>query len=181
MSISDTSLAGSAPAAPSDAPSTALATFGAGCFWGVEQILSRIPGVLGTAVGYMGGHVDHPSYEQVCTGRTEHAEVVQVTFDPGVVSYDTLLDVFWHLHDPTQKDRQGPDVGRQYRSVIFTHDAAQDALARATRAAIDAQHVLPRPIATEIAPATTFWRGEGYHQQYFDKRGIDGCHLYPAW
>jgi peptide-methionine (S)-S-oxide reductase len=162
-------------------PHTRLATFGAGCFWGVEQILSRQPGVIGTAVGYMGGHLERPTYEQVCTDTTEHAEVVQVTYDPTLISYATLIDVFWHLHDPTQVDRQGPDVGRQYRSVVYTHDDEQASVARATRDAINASGKLRRPVATEIAPATTFWRGETYHQQYFDKRGVDGCHLYPAW
>jgi peptide-methionine (S)-S-oxide reductase len=162
-------------------PQTRLATFGAGCFWGVEQILSRQPGVLDTAVGYMGGRVDHPTYELVCTETTDHAEVVQVTYDPSVISYASLIDVFWHLHDPTQVDRQGPDVGRQYRSAVFTHDEEQATVARATRDAINASGKLRRPIATEIIPATTFWRGENYHQRYFDRRGVDGCHLYPAW
>ncbi len=163
------------------ATTTRLATFGAGCFWGVEQILSRQPGVLGTAVGYMGGALERPTYELVCTDTTEHAEVVQVTWDPAKTTYEALIDVFWHLHDPTQIDRQGPDLGRQYRSVVFTHDADQAAIATATKAAIDRSGALPKPIATEIAPAQTFWRGEGYHQRYFDRRGVDGCHLYPAW
>ena len=162
-------------------PSTRVASFGAGCFWGVEQILSRQPGVIGTAVGYMGGDVQNPTYELVCTDTTEHAEVVQVTYDPLVISYAALIDVFWHLHDPTQVDRQGPDVGRQYRSVVFTHDAEQAEIARATRDAIDASGALRQPIATEIIPATAFWSGEAYHQRYFDRRGVDGCHLYPAW
>lgn len=162
-------------------PSTRVASFGAGCFWGVEQILSRQPGVISTAVGYMGGDVQNPTYELVCTDTTEHAEVVQVTYDPLIISYAALIDVFWHLHDPTQVDRQGPDVGRQYRSVVFTHDAEQAEIARATRDAINASGTLRLPIATEIIPATTFWRGEAYHQRYFDRRGVDGCHLYPAW
>ena len=163
------------------ATETRLATFGAGCFWGVEQILSRQPGVIGTAVGYMGGRVDRPTYEQVCTDTTEHAEVVQVTWDPSMTSYAALIDVFWHLHDPTQVDRQGPDVGRQYRSAVFTYDDEQAEIARATRDAINASGKLRKPVATEILPATTFWKGEGYHQHYFDRRGVDGCHLYPAW
>ncbi len=162
-------------------PSTELATFGAGCFWGVEQILSRLPGVTGTAVGYMGGPIDRPTYEQVCTGRTEHAEVVQVSFDASTISYESLIDVFWHLHDPTQVDRQGPDVGRQYRSVVFTHNESQARIARSTRDAINASGALRHPVATEIVTATTFWQGEAYHQRYFDRRGVDGCHLYPAW
>jgi peptide-methionine (S)-S-oxide reductase len=167
---------------PLDAPPvTRLATFGAGCFWGVEQILSRQPGVLATAVGYMGGRTERPTYEQVCTDTTEHAEVVQVSWDPAQTTYAALIDVFWHLHDPTQVDRQGPDIGRQYRSVVFTHDDEQARVALETRDAIDASKQLRKPIATEIRTATTFWKGEGYHQQYFDKRGVDGCHLYPAW
>jgi peptide-methionine (S)-S-oxide reductase len=173
---SNTPTAGAA--APDD---TKLATFGAGCFWGVEQLLGRLTGVTSTAVGYMGGPVDRPTYEQVCTGATEHAEVVQVAYDPSRISYEQLIDVFWHLHDPTQVDRQGPDVGRQYRSVVFTHDESQAVIARATRDAINASGRLRRPIATEITPAATFWKGEAYHQQYFDRRGVDGCHIYPAW
>ncbi len=163
------------------AAETRLATFGAGCFWGVEQILSRLPGVVGTAVGYMGGMNERPTYEQVCTDTTEHAEVVQVTWDPSKISYEALIDVFWHLHDPTQVDRQGPDVGRQYRSVVFTHDDEQARIARESKAAIDSSGKLRRPVATEIKPAPTFWKGETYHQRYFDRRGIDGCHVYPAW
>ena len=168
-------------AAVSAGAETRTATFGAGCFWGVEQILSRLPGVVSTAVGYMGGTVDEPTYELVCTETTDHAEVVQVTYDPAVISYAALIDVFWHLHDPTQVNRQGPDVGRQYRSAVFTHDEEQAAVARATRDAIDASGKLRKPVATEILPAATFWRGETYHQKYFDRRGVDGCHLYPAW
>ena len=160
---------------------TRLATFGAGCFWGVEQILARLPGVVDTAVGYMGGSTERPRYEQVCTDTTELAEVVQVTWDPSKISYDALIDVFWHLHDPTQVDRQGPDAGRQYRSVVFTHDEEQARIALETKAAIDTSGKLRGPVATEIKPAPTFWKGEVYHQRYFDRRGIDGCHLYPAW
>lgn len=160
---------------------TRLATFGAGCFWGVEQILSRQPGVVATAVGYMGGALERPTYEMVCTDTTEHAEVVQVTWDPSQTTYEALIDVFWHLHDPTHVDRQGPDFGRQYRSAIFTHDDEQAAIATATKAAIDRSGRLREPVATEIVPAQTFWRGEAYHQGYFDRRGVDGCHLYPAW
>ena len=168
----------SRPAAP---PDLQLATFGAGCFWGVEQILARLRGVTATAVGYMGGTVDNPGYDLVCTDTTEHAEVVQVTWDPTQITYAALIDVFWHLHDPTQVNRQGPDVGRQYRSVVFTHDAEQERIARETKAAIETSGALRKPVATAIVPATTFWRGEAYHQQYFDRRGVDGCHLYPAW
>ena len=129
----------------------------------------------------MGGTVPSPTYELVCTDTTEHAEVVQVTYDPSVIPYTALIDVFWHLHDPTHVDRQGPDVGRQYRSVVFTHEAEQARIAAETKAAIDASATLRRPVATEIIPATTFWKGEQYHQRYFDRRGVDGCHLYPAW
>ncbi len=168
-------------AASPAATTTRLATFGAGCFWGVEQILSRQPGVPGTAVGYMGGALERPTYDMVrCTDTTEHAEVVQVTWDPAKTTYESLIDVFWHLHDPTQLDRQGPDFWRQYRSVVFTHDADQAAIATATKNAIDQSGALPKPIATEIVPAQMFWRGESYHQRYFDRRGVDGCHLYPA-
>ena len=167
------------PAATPLAPR--LATFAAGCFWGVEQILSRQPGVLSATSGYMGGSLDSPSYEQVCTGRTNHAEVVQVAWDPAVTTYEALIDVFWHLHDPTQVNRQGPDVGTQYRSAVFTHDDEQAEIARRTRDAIDASRVLPTPVATLIEPAATFWKAELYHQRYFDRRGIDGCHRYPAW
>ena len=173
--------AGRDATASTAATTTKLATFGAGCFWGVEQILSRQPGVVGTAVGYMGGALERPTYEMVCTDTTEHAEVVQVTWDPAQTTYAALIDVFWHLHDPTQIDRQGPDFGRQYRSVVFTHDDEQAATAHATKEAIDRSGKLRKPIATEIVPAQTFWRGEAYHQQYFDRRGVDGCHLYPAW
>jgi len=164
---------------PTDA--TRLATLGAGCFWGVAQILSRQPGVTGTAVGYMGGSVERPSYELVCTDTTEHAEVVQLTWDSSKTSDEALIDVFWHPHDPTQVDRQGPDVGRQYRSAVFSHDDEQARTARESKAAIDASGKLRRPVATGIRPAATFWTGEAYHQRYFDRRGVDGCHLYPAW
>ncbi len=148
------------------------ATFGAGCFWGVEAAFRRVPGVRETAVGYMGGTLESPRYEDVCTGRTGHAEVVRVAYDPEAVSYETLLDVFWQCHDPTQRDRQGPDVGTQYRSVIFTHDAAQEAAARASKAALERSGRFARPIVTEIVPAGPFWRAEEYHQQYFEKRGL---------
>ena len=129
-------------ALPPDGAETRLATFGAGCFWGVEQILARLPGVVDTALGYMGGASARPTYEQVCTDTTEHAEVVQVTWDPSKISYDALLDVFWHLHDPTQVDRQGRDAGRQYRSVVVTHDDDQARIARETKASIDARGTL---------------------------------------
>ncbi|MGC9318653.1 MAG: peptide-methionine (S)-S-oxide reductase MsrA [Armatimonadota bacterium] len=146
------------------------ATFGAGCFWGVEEAFRRVPGVEGTAVGYMGGDVENPTYEQVCTDRTGHAEVVQVTFDPARISYEELLEVFWRIHDPTQVNRQGPDVGKQYRSVIFCHTPEQERLARASKQRLAESGEYDRPIATAIEPAGTFWRAEEYHQQYHAKR-----------
>lgn len=152
-----------------------LATFGAGCFWGVEAAFRRIEGVTATMVGYAGGETDQPSYPDVCTGRTGHAEVVQVEFDPAQVTYEALLDVFWAVHDPTQRNRQGPDVGTQYRSVVFFHDAAQEA---AVRASLDKEQASGRhagPIVTQVAPAPTFWPAEEYHQQYLAKRGQDAC------
>lgn len=149
------------------------ATFGAGCFWGVEANFSKIPGVLSTAVGYAGGTREHPTYEAVCQDDTGHAEVVEVTYDPAQVAYRTLLEHFWKWHDPTTPNRQGPDVGTQYRSLIQTHSPAQKAEAEASRAA--AQERFSRPIVTEITPATTFWRAEDYHQRYLEKRGRSSC------
>lgn len=155
-----------------------LATFAAGCFWGVEELFRRVPGVLRTSVGYTGGTVEHPSYEQVCTDRTGHAEAVQVLYDPEQVSYAQLLDIFWNGHDPTQLDRQGPDFGSQYRSAIFVHDDEQKTAALASKDALEASGRYRRPIVTEIVPAGPFWRAEEYHQKYFAKRGIDPtCHL----
>ncbi|SDF78556.1 peptide-methionine (S)-S-oxide reductase [Limimonas halophila] len=150
----------------------ATATFGAGCFWGVEVTFRRTQGVTDAVVGYMGGTVPNPTYEQVCTGRTGHAEVVQVSYDPAVVTYDALLEVFWGCHDPTQVNRQGPDVGTQYRSVIFCHDDDQRARAEASRARLDEWGVYRAPIATAIEPAGTFWPAEPYHQRYLEKRGL---------
>ena len=155
----------------------AKATFGAGCFWGVEETFRRIPGVRDTAVGYSGGSLERPSYEDVCTDRTGHAEVVEVDYDPSKVSYEALLDVFWDSHNPTQLNRQGPDVGTQYRSVIFFHDAAQEAAARASKERLEKSGRFTRPIATEIASARPFWRAEEYHQRYFEKRGGGSCHV----
>jgi peptide-methionine (S)-S-oxide reductase len=145
------------------------ATFGAGCFWGPEAAFRNVPGVTETSVGYAGGDKANPTYEEVCTGRTGHTEVVQVTFDPEKVSYADLLDVFWHLHDPTQVNRQGPDVGTQYRSAIYTHDAAQEETARASKNALEAANNTGRAIATEIAPLGDYWMAEDYHQQYAEK------------
>jgi len=154
-----------------------IATFGAGCFWGVEAAFQRIPGVLDTAVGYSGGETPNPSYKDVCTDETGHAEVVQVTFDPAKVSYEQLLDVFWQAHDPTQLNRQGPDFGTQYRTAIFFHSPEQEAGAKKSRAALDASGRFKRPVATEITPASTFYRAEEYHQKYLQKRGVASCHF----
>jgi peptide-methionine (S)-S-oxide reductase len=152
------------------------AIFGAGCFWGVEQAFRQVDGVVETAVGYAGGRTDNPSYRDVCSGGTGHAEVVEVTFDPSRVSYDQLLELFWGIHDPTQVNRQGPDVGSQYRSLILTTSLTQETAARAAKAALDARGTFPRPIATEVAPAGPFWRAEDYHQRYLEKRGMAACH-----
>jgi peptide-methionine (S)-S-oxide reductase len=154
---------------------TEKATFGAGCFWGVEVAFRNVPGVVDTAVGYEGGTLANPTYEQVCSDRTGHAEVVQVEFDPEEVSYEQLLDTFWAEHDPTTLNRQGPDVGSQYRSVIFFHTPEQEAVARASRER--AQEGFDRPIVTEITPASEFWRAEEYHQQYLVKRGYATCRI----
>lgn len=156
---------------------TELATFGAGCFWGVEETFRQVPGVISTAVGYSGGTTENPTYEQVCTDRTGHAEVVQVEYDPTRVSYEQLLEVFWKSHDPTTLNRQGPDVGTQYRSVIFYHSPQQEAAARASRQRLEQSGRYQRPIVTQIEPARTFWRAEEYHQQYLARRGLSSCHL----
>ena len=156
---------------------TEKATFGAGCFWGVEAAFQRVPGVLDTAVGYSGGEMPNPTYQDVCTDETGHAEVVQVTFDPAKVSYEQLLDAFWQLHDPTQVNRQGPDFGGQYRSAIFFLSPEQEAIAKKSRAALEASGKWKRPIATEITPANTFYRAEEYHQKYLQKRGAAACHF----
>jgi peptide-methionine (S)-S-oxide reductase len=148
----------------------AIATFGAGCFWGVETAFRRVDGVTSTAVGYAGGELANPSYETVCSGQTGHAEVVRVEFDPTKVSYQDLLDLFWDVHDPTTLDRQGPDVGSQYRSAVFFHDAEQEAAARATKDALQTSGRYRNPIVTEISPASDFWMAEDYHQQFFEKR-----------
>lgn len=156
---------------------TEKATFGAGCFWGVEAEFRKLPGVVGTAVGYEGGQMDNPTYKDVCTDRTGHAEVVEVEYDPEKVSYTTLLQTFWTNHDPTQMNRQGPDVGSQYRSSIFFHTPQQEEWAHASKDALSASGVFKKPIATEIVPAQTFYRAEEYHQQYLEKRGLASCHL----
>jgi len=149
------------------------ATFGAGCFWGVEAEFRQIPGVLATRVGYLGGTMVNPTYKDVCSGRTGHAEVVQVEFDPEQVSYGQLLDAFWNLHDPTTLNRQGPDVGEQYRSAIFFDTPEQEAAATASRER--AQPRFRRPIVTEITPVSQFYEAEEYHQRYLEKRGLSSC------
>jgi peptide-methionine (S)-S-oxide reductase len=154
---------------------TEKATFGAGCFWGVEVEFRNVPGVVDAAVGYEGGTLENPTYEQVCRKDTGHAEVVQVEFDPDEVPYDELLDRFFELHDPTQLNRQGPDVGSQYRSVVFTHSPEQEEAAVAARER--AQERLDRPVVTAVEPASDFWRAEDYHQQYLVKRGLASCRI----
>lgn len=156
-----------------DLERTQRATFAAGCFWGVEAAFREVEGVAATRVGYTGGTIADPTYEQVCSDRTGHAEAVQVWFDPGVVSYDELVDTFWSIHDPTTRDRQGWDFGSQYRSAIFFHDAEQERLAIASRD--ERQSSLARPIVTEIAPASPFYDAEEYHQRYFEKHGGAFC------
>ncbi len=155
----------------------AKATFAAGCFWGVEAAFRQVPGVTATTVGYMGGTLKSPTYKDVCTDRTGHAEAVEVEFDPSKVSYDQLLEVFWRSHDPTTLNRQGPDVGTQYRSAIFYHDAEQEKAARASKQVLERLHAFPKPIVTEITAAAEFWRAEEYHQQYLEKRGLAQCHI----
>ena len=154
-----------------------LATFGAGCFWGVEVTFRNVRGVKDALVGYLGGTFENPTYKDVCTGRTGHAEVVQVQYDPAEVSYDKLLDVFWENHDPTTLNRQGPDVGTQYRSAIFYHTPEQKAAAEASKASLEASGRLRRPVVTEITPASTFYPAEDYHQRYLEKRGLASCHI----
>ncbi|HEV3252842.1 MAG TPA: peptide-methionine (S)-S-oxide reductase MsrA [Candidatus Acidoferrales bacterium] len=153
------------------------ATFGAGCFWGVESAFRQVEGVTDAAVGFMGGTTANPSYRDVCTGRTGHAEVTQVTFDPARVTYERLLDVFWEIHDPTTLNRQGPDHGTQYRSAIFYHSSEQEAAARASLQKLEASKKFSRPIVTQIMPAADFYRAEEYHQRYFEKNGINACHI----
>ncbi len=155
------------------------ATFGAGCFWGVEEAFRRVEGVTSTAVGYSGGSFENPTYTDVCSGRTGHAEVVQLQFDPERVSYEQLLDLFWSIHDPSQLDRQGPDAGTQYRTVIFCHGAEQENAARLSKDAIGKSGRFAGPVVTEIASAWTFWRAEEYHQQYIARGGRGACAISP--
>jgi peptide-methionine (S)-S-oxide reductase len=155
----------------------AKATFAAGCFWGVEVTFRQIAGVISTRVGYIGGRTDNPTYKEVCTDRTGHAEAVEVEYDPAKVSYDALLKVFWENHDPTQLNRQGPDWGTQYRSAIFFHTPEQKVAAAASQASLEKAGRYSKPIATQIVPAETFYPAEDYHQQYLEKRGLASCHL----
>ncbi|MGA8473432.1 MAG: peptide-methionine (S)-S-oxide reductase MsrA [Candidatus Cybelea sp.] len=156
---------------------TQTATFAAGCFWGVESAFRQVPGVLEVVSGYTGGHAEDPTYRQVCSHTTGHAEAVEVTFDPARVTYDELLNLFWQIHDPTQLNRQGPHVGDQYRSAIFTHDSEQEQAAIASRDREQAKQ--RRPIVTQILPAARFWPAEEYHQRYFEKNG-GACHITPG-
>ena len=156
---------------------TEKALFGAGCFWGVEAAFRAVPGVVATTVGYSGGNFPDATYKDVCSGRTGHAEVVLVEFDPAKVTYDHLLNTFWESHDPTQLNRQGPDYGTQYRTAIFYFSLQQEAAARASKQRLEASGKFRRPIVTEIKPASDFWRAEDYHQQYLEKRGIASCHI----
>lgn len=152
------------------------ATFGAGCFWGVEDLFRNTKGVAETEVGYMGGALEHPTYEDVCTDRTGHAEVVRMVYDPKVVAYEDLLRIFWEHHDPTTPDRQGPDVGTQYRSVVFYHTPEQRVAAEKMKVELENSGKFPLPVVTQIVPATTFWRAEEYHQRYLEKQGLGTCH-----
>lgn len=157
-----------------NARATETATFAAGCFWGTEAAFRPVPGVLDVTVGYTGGHTEHPTYEQVCRHGTGHAEAAEITFDPARISYDRLLDIFWKIHDPTQVNRQGPDVGTQYRSAIFFHSPEQEKAARASLEREQAR--LGTPIATQIVAAPVFWPAEAYHQRYFERHAI-ACHV----
>ena len=154
-----------------------MATFGAGCFWGVEATFRQIKGVKGTAVGYMGGKMENPKYEDVCTDETGHAEVVQIEYNPSKVSYEKLLDVFWNNHDPTQLNRQGPDVGTQYRTVIFYHNPEQKKAALSSKEKLEKSKKYSMPIMTEIVPTSTFYKAEEYHQRYLEKRGLSTCNI----
>ena len=154
----------------------AVATFGAGCFWGVELTFQKTKGVTSTSVGYSGGTTHNPTYEEVCTGRSGHAEVVQIEFDPSIVSYEELLDVLWGCHDPTTLNRQGPDRGTQYRSAIYYHSPEQEASAMASKAKADKSGRFSSPIVTEITSASEYYMAEDYHQKYIEKRGMGSCH-----
>ncbi|MEM9702664.1 MAG: peptide-methionine (S)-S-oxide reductase MsrA [Planctomycetota bacterium] len=164
-------------AAAQNTTETETATFAAGCFWGVEDAFRKTPGVQDAISGYIGGHTENPTYEDVCYRDTGHAEAVEVTFDRSIVSYERLLKLFREIHDPTQVNRQGPDVGSQYRSGIFFHSPEQQAEAEEWKRRLDESGTLPRPVATQIVPATTFYKAEEYHQRYFEKTGRSACHI----
>ena len=153
------------------------ATFGAGCFWGVEAAYRQIPGVISTRVGYLGGTMENPTYRDVCSGRTGHAEVVEVTYDSDRLTYEDMLTVFWDNHNPTTLNRQGPDIGTQYRSAIFYHEDEQKEAAVESKEERDRSGRYRNPIVTEITPASTFYEAEDYHQQYLEKRGLSSCHI----
>jgi peptide-methionine (S)-S-oxide reductase len=156
----------------------AKATFAAGCFWGIEAAFKRVQGVQSTSVGYTGGHTSSPSYEDVCSGRTGHAEAVEVEYDPSVVSYDDLLKVFWEIHNPTTLNRQGMDIGTQYRSAIFYHDAEQEAAAHTSKEQVQQSGRYRKPIVTEITAASAYYPAEEYHQNYYEKHGVGNCKLW---
>jgi peptide-methionine (S)-S-oxide reductase len=164
--------------APAEEGNMEKAVFAAGCFWGVESAFRTVDGVVDTQVGYIGGTTKNPSYQEVCSGRTGHAEALEITFDPAVISYRELVELFWRVHDPTQVNRQGWDVGTQYRSAIFFQTLEQKEIAEESKAALEASGKHRRPIATQIVPAETFWRAEEYHQRYFEKNGQPACHFF---
>jgi peptide-methionine (S)-S-oxide reductase len=155
----------------------AKATFAAGCFWGVEATFRQLPGVISTRVGYTGGSTTNPTYKEVCTDTTGHAEAVEIEYDPARLSYDKLLEVFWENHDPTQLNRQGPDWGKQYRSAIFFHTPDQETAARKSKEQLEKSRRFSKPIATQIVPAVAFFEAEDYHQQYLEKKGLASCHI----
>jgi peptide-methionine (S)-S-oxide reductase len=155
----------------------AKATFAAGCFWGVEATFRQLPGVISTRVGYIGGQTANPTYKDVCTDRTGHAEAVEIEYDPAKLSYDKLLDVFWENHDPTQLNRQGPDWGTQYRSAIFFQTPEQEAAAKSSKERLEKSRRFSKPIVTQIVPAGEFFEAEDYHQQYLEKKGLASCHI----
>jgi peptide-methionine (S)-S-oxide reductase len=167
----------SAAAATEDGAQTEQAIFAAGCFWGVEAVFRKVPGVVDVEVGYTGGTTPDPTYEKVLTHTTGHAEAVRIEFDPSQVSYDELLEVFWDNHNPTTINRQGPDIGSQYRSAVFTHSPEQQTAAEAMKARLNASRRFKKPIVTEIVPAAAFYRAEDYHQRYFEKHGGGQCHI----
>jgi peptide-methionine (S)-S-oxide reductase len=158
-------------------PMTEIATFAAGCFWGVQSTFDEVPGVIKTTVGYTGGKTENPNYKEVCYNDTGHAEALEIEFDPKKVSYEKLVEIFWEMHDPTTLNRQGPDVGDQYRSAIFYHNPEQKKIAEASKTALDKKGTLGKPIVTQIVPAVKFYPAEEYHQKYNEKQGIEGCHL----